>query len=485
MSRKFVNDLGGKFKTPLKDDGGKTVATLLWGDSVKVHATNGADVDVSVRGRRGWIPKSALTDEGLLEIYVIDVGQGDGVLMRTTDDKWHLIDAGVSNSRQMTGKGTANFLRWKFIEDLKRDAVELESIIVTHPDFDHYGGLIDLFAGKVHRPEREFELTVERFFHSGMARFKDGALLGAVVKGTAQDAPIDAFGVRSDGRFITELLDGKASFKSPPRAFERTFADYAKGVGSVPKKVARISHQTQYLPGYNSGGSLPAIRVLGPILEDVHGRGPGLRVLGSDSVTRNGHSVVLRVDYGKARMLLTGDLNTKSQQLLLSHHPAAEFASDVAKGCHHGSDDIDLRFVKAMGARATVISSGDNESYAHPRPRVLGASARYGRESRTEKGTILPPLLYSTELARSVALAYAAKVRKEGGSSNVIDAAEAEVLAAAKGAMYRPLDHVPLATDLIYGLVNVRTDGERIMCAYMKEAGTDFDIQVFRAGIDP
>jgi hypothetical protein len=39
--------------------------------------------------------------------------------------------------------------------------------------------------------------------------------------------------------------------------------------------------------------------------------------------------------------------------------------------------------------------------------------------------------------------------------------------------------------DLIYGLINVRTDGERIMCAYMKEQSQDFDLQVFRAGVEP
>ena len=62
----------------------------------------------------------------------------------------------------------------------------------------------------------------------------------------------------------------------------------------------------------------------------------------------------------------------------------------------------------AMAARATVISSGDNEDYAHPRARVLGASARYGRESRAPGGELLPPLIYSTELARSVGLDFAA-----------------------------------------------------------------------------
>jgi hypothetical protein len=68
---------------------------------------------------------------------------------------------------------------------------------------------------------------------------------------------------------------------------------------------------------------------------------------------------------------------------------------------------MDLRFVRAMKARATVISAGDNEDDAHPRPRVLGASARYDREAKSAKGRVLPLLLYSTERARLAKLAYA------------------------------------------------------------------------------
>ena len=44
-------------------------------------------------------------------------------------------------------------------------------------------------------------------------------------------------------------------------------------------------------------------------------------------------------------------------------------------------------------AVATVISSGDNESHAHPRPDALGAFGKHGRGER--------PLIFSTELARS------------------------------------------------------------------------------------
>ena len=50
---------------------------------------------------------------------------------------------------------------------------------------------------------------------------------------------------------------------------------------------------------------------------------------------------------------------------------------------------------------------------------------------------------------------------------------------------YRRLSWLPMATDLVYGLVNVRSDGQHILCATMKEGSSDFDLQVFQAGVEP
>lgn len=485
MPRKYLSDVDGRYKVALKNDDGRSIAHLLWGDPLDVLGSQGDRTRVRARGRTGWIASSALADEGLLELYVVDVGQGDGVLMRTPDDRWHLIDAGIENEKQMTRKGAANFVRWKFLEDLREDAVRIENVILTHPDFDHYGGLINLLAGRVTRPDRTFPVEVANFLHCGLGRFAAAPKLGATVEGTVAPPPYDDYGVREQGEFVTELLGGKTSFRAPARPFEASFERLANLVGTVPGNVRRLSHRDGHLQGYGPGDGAVAIRVLGPVVETVAGHGDGLRVLGAESVTRNGHSVVLRVDYGKARLLLTGDLNTASQRLLLSHHDPLEFAADVAKGCHHGSGDIDLRFVRATQARATVVSSGDNEDYAHPRPRVLGASARYGREAKGVRGETLPPLLYSTELARSVRLAYAARVREVGDADNVLAADEAEIQATGSGATFQRLGDVPISTDLVYGLINVRTDGTRVLCAYMKEGSDDFDLEVFRAGVEP
>ena len=494
MERAFINDVGGKFKVPLKDDAGKRRAWLLWGDAVLLEGKTRRD-EVRVRTGRwkggGWVPKSALDDgEGLLELYAIDVGQGDGILIRTPDDKWHLVDAGTTNARQMTGKGAANFVRWKFLEDLGEAKVRLENVVLTHPDLDHYGGMVDLFSGELegHDP---FGVEVAHFWHSGMARFASGEKLGRTVAASVPDIPNPSYGVKPDGTFITELLGDLASFAKPRRPFEKSYAQLAAAVASAGKEAGRLSAARGFLPGYEPGKGDVAIRVLGPVAETVADT-VGLRVLGGESVTRNGHSVVLRVEYGRASFLLTGDLNAESQRLLLSYEPSDAFTVDVAKGCHHGSDKVDFRFLKAMGARATVLSSGDNEDYAHPRPVVLGASGCYGRFARDLDGEEVPPLVYSTELARSLELTHASAVRpapaKKGAgaprkSEQALHVKDLEIKAKGADARFRSLAATPISGRLVYGLINVRTDGRRILCGYMMEAKNDFDIRVFQAGV--
>ncbi len=468
----------GSFTTVLRDDADHRLSTLIWGDALHVVESSGDRVRVRARGLQGWVDASSVSTRSLLELYVIDVGQGDGLLLKTPGGAWHLIDAGMASRDQMTKKGATNFVRWKFIRDLGRDTVSLDSVVVTHNDYDHYGGLLDLLSGRLF-DGRTFDVEVGHLYHGGLARF-----LGAPTLGASEEAEVDPFpqgdhGLRRRGRFVTELLDDQDSFAHPARELQERFGEYAALAGRVPGEVRRLSYLDRFLPGYGPGEDDVQIRVLGPILERVGEDRWGLRTLGSDAETLNGHSVVLRVDYGTCRILLTGDLNSRSQKLLLSYQPAEEFTSDVAKACHHGAEDVDLAFVRAMQPKATVISSGDNEDYAHPRPVLMGAAGRYGREATDPDGDTLPPLIYSTELARSVKLGYASSVRVKD-TDEVEKPAGFDVAAGVTEPAYRPLDETPLSTDLVYSLVNVRTDGEHLLCATMEEKGNDFDVKVFR-----
>jgi beta-lactamase superfamily II metal-dependent hydrolase len=485
----------GEEKTRLDmEEGG---LTLIWGDPCHVIGpAPGGGTRVRARGAQGVVESAALTDTGLLEIYVIDVGQGDGILMRTPDDRWHLIDAGTTNAKQMLGKGAPNFIRWKFRKDLRKRKVQLENVVVSHHDLDHFGGVASLLGGDFGRHDDESPITVEveSLYHPGLARYRAQPKLGATEKGRVDPFPRGDRGIGQRGTFITELLEGKSSFENPARPFTEDFAAYAALVAGGVGSVSRLSRADGFLPGYAQGQGEVVIRVLGPILERLENGHEGLRWLSSESETVNGHSIVLRVDYGQARLLLTGDLNRRSQKLLLSYVPEEDFAADVVKACHHGSEEIDQAFTKALQARATVISSGDFENFAHPRPLVMGASARYGRESRSPEGEVQAPLVYSTELARSVKLGVTGslRVRTSAGASatgaQTFDPSRADVRPGSDDeddAPYRRLRDTPISTDLVYGLVNVRTDGRKVLCATREEIGKDFDVKVFDAGVSP
>jgi hypothetical protein len=44
---------------------------------------------------------------------------------------------------------------------------------------------------------------------------------------------------------------------------------------------------------------------------------------------------------------------------------------------------------------------------------------------------------------------------------------------------WNPLATTNIASDLVYGLVNVRTDGTTVLCATLEEKGNDFDYKTF------
>lgn len=70
-------------------------------------------------------------------IYMLDVGQGDGIVLINDKHEAFLIDGG-SNSRQKVGENVIiPFLKSKGVSDIK-------GIFVTHPDSDHMNGVLEL-----------------------------------------------------------------------------------------------------------------------------------------------------------------------------------------------------------------------------------------------------------------------------------------------------------------------------------------------------
>ena len=118
------------------------------------------------------------------------------------------------------------------------------------------------------------------------------------------------------------------------------------------------------------------------------GDAPRFDVLWPPDYVREGGnpaSVVVRVEFGAASMLLTGDLDTAGERRLLELSPT--LSADLLQVPHHGSaGSSSLRFIAQVAPGYAVASVGAGNSYGHPREDVvrkygyvLGDTARFFR----------------------------------------------------------------------------------------------------------
>jgi competence protein ComEC len=124
-----------------------------------------------------------------------------------------------------------------------------------------------------------------------------------------------------------------------------------------------------------------------PLLEAAQAQGVALRFLasgesfeaGSAEVTaslcarcpeRNDRSLVLALDYGKHRFLLTGDIEHDGEQYLIAHLNNPQIA--VLKTPHHGSrNSTSDAFLALTHPTVAIVSAGYENLYGHPHPEVL------------------------------------------------------------------------------------------------------------------
>lgn len=105
--------------------------------------------------------------------------------------------------------------------------------------------------------------------------------------------------------------------------------------------------------------------------EEVRVNGLEFIILGTrtDTSEVNETSVVLKLVYGQFRALLTGDIGSETEQLLVNS--GRNLTSNVLKVGHHGSKFSSSReFLEAVKPAVAVISAGKN-NYGHPTKEVL------------------------------------------------------------------------------------------------------------------
>jgi hypothetical protein len=344
-----------------EDAGGKRklIATLAWGDRVEVVSeAKPAHIQLQVlktvpEGTQivkidGFI-KAAAKDaisfdrEALrvLKVDFVDVQQGDAAIIETPEGKVILIDGGDNQL-------FARYLASRFPGTSADTPQTVDCIVVTHGDADHFSGLTQIhksekFAAakdEAERARKRLFIAPERMFHNGLVKRPgedaageerpDVELLGK----TAKDGNGDLFvvGLEDDPR-------------TPP-ASERNkpFKEWGAALDAWEKRIKRkidVRRLARPINQPTNPGNASAfdflkpekieVELLGPLEEQVGGK-PALRFLGnpsnkvardpgegavtfsgtSASHTINGHSIVLRLKYGKFRALFAGDLNEQS-----------------------------------------------------------------------------------------------------------------------------------------------------------------------------
>jgi beta-lactamase superfamily II metal-dependent hydrolase len=449
----------------------KTV--LAWGDEVEVIEITTSHIKIGLKDFKeqpdgsilavttvGFILKASggrpalsdmikpIVDKDVLMVSFVDVQQGDGCVIETPKGKVLLLDGGENQL-------FARYLAARYSGSSLDNPKEIECIIVSHGDADHFKGLPEILKSETNENSRKrLFIDPRRVYHNGIikrpstnqdgTRRKDTELLGATSKVGGE-------------LFITGLVDDLLEVESqemnaPFKSWKKALKEYHDTYGNLTMK--RLDNTSEGDFDFLDAENID-VQVLGPIIGEINNkpalkflRQPRKSVVGivnedenatptgsfSASHTINGHSVILRLKYGNVSFIFAGDLNEEAEEILVDNQDETPIQSEILKVPHHGSADFSNSFFEAVKPLVSVVSSGDEsemKEYIHPRATLMGALGKHSRIDR--------PLIFVTELV--------AFFKKEGWAKLTSNPAK-EFFAFSRTA---------------FGVVHVRTDGKKIL----------------------
>jgi beta-lactamase superfamily II metal-dependent hydrolase len=485
----------------------RTAFHLYFGDEVVIESIQNGWTKIIAPARatqageaisgfvKGEVPVRATA---ILKASMIDVQQGDGMVLETPSGKIILIDGG---DNQLFARHLAARFRARLTT--RENPLPVEAIIVTHGDADHFAGLTEIRKSETLTGSRQHKrvfIHPKRILHNGIVKGPGNLAERAQLGATVEDA--------QGKTFITTLYEDirqspVAARNLPFKTWISTIDHWSQQHGPVEMRRAGLDKNPAQLFDFLQEDGIK-IELHGPEVERVTPPGGqpvgGLRFLKeppktallheleqedsgslSASHTINGHSVAFRLNYGNVRFLFTGDLNKESMARLEARLTQRDLEAEILKTPHHGSADFDLAFLRKVRPVVSLISSGDESArkeYIHPRSTLMNA---LGAASRNDTG-----LVFCTELTAFFEYRDACYTRdglkKFFKNHTKTSFTKQELEALFTGEAAGPSDGEPAFfagfDRTQFGLIEIRTDGERVLI--FTHSGKDEVFEAYR-----
>ncbi len=241
-----------------------------------------------------------------LKIYFFNVDQGDSILVVAPNQNSILIDGGQANNKARDALG-----KIKTVYDNSIDVV-----LGTHGDADHIGGLTQVLD--TYTPS----LYIESGYESDTDMYK-------ILKNKIDDKKIEKINLYKDSK-ITLDKKSKVTISVLHPSFEFVESVHA---GCLQKKKRNKNCDASYV------------------------------------IDTNDMSLVLLLEYGNRKVLLTGDASKEVEEFILKEN---NLDADILKLGHHGSKTSSSEiFLREVNPQYSIVSAGSKNRYGHPHRIVI------------------------------------------------------------------------------------------------------------------
>ena len=302
-------------------------------------------------------------DRSFVAVF-LDVGQGDGILIRTEQGTSILIDGGSTSNQRVGEYVLLPAIRYYGMS-------ELDYVFVTHGDADHISGI-------------EYLLNAEhigvRIRNLVLAKYGDRQGL-ANIETLAKEKNINVVYMEAGDKIqekqnpdmaglTLECLYPSGSTLEAKQVVEREADSIAEAKQVVEREADSIAEAKQVAEREASGitdDKKIAIGLDNAITANV----PGEEATGS-GLNANDLSMVLLAKYDGRKILFTGDAGSMVEKRLILEKSILLSETDALKVGHHGSHSASSKgFLQMTKPQYAIISCGKKNHYGHPHEETL------------------------------------------------------------------------------------------------------------------